>query len=178
MKNSTLFVSAAALILAGAATASSPTSGFTGAYAPGTWTTSGLGGGASVVFSADGQRLTITGGNGSFAQDTDATHTVVGGGTWSFNWSYTTANTTSGFDNAFYLLNGTEVFLATAVAGQNPTGTVSLTVATGDIIGWRVDTVDGIFGPGTLNIDRFEIPAPGALALLGLAGLAGRRRRA
>ena len=37
----------------------------------------------------------------------------------------------------------------------------------------------GVFTSGTawVTIDTIEIPAPGALALLGLAGLAGRRRR-
>lgn len=177
MKNSTLFVSAAALILAGAATADSPTSGFSGAYAPGTWTVTAPGGGSSAVFSPDGQRLTITGLDG-IAGQIDVTHAVVGGGTWSFNWTYSSINTSSGFDNGYYLLNGTAVFLATTIAGQPISGTESVAVSAGDVIGWRVDSTDGLFGPGILNVDRFEIPAPGALALLGLAGLAGRRRRA
>ena len=33
-------------------------------------------------------------------------------------------------------------------------------------------------GPGVINLEGLAVPAPGALALLGLAGLAGRRRRA
>lgn len=49
---------------------------------------------------------------------------------------------------------------------------------------WRLKVVDtfpsgddGALQGWTLNIDGTPIPGPGALALLGLAGLAGRRRR-
>ncbi|MBU3728051.1 MAG: PEP-CTERM sorting domain-containing protein [Phycisphaerales bacterium] len=40
-------------------------------------------------------------------------------------------------------------------------------------------TSDGTFGAGTATFTKFShVPAPGALALVGLAGMAGRRRRA
>jgi uncharacterized protein (TIGR03382 family) len=171
MKNS-LFVSAAALIVTGAASAQ-----FSGAYAPGTWSTSGVGiGGSSVVFAADGSRLTIQGSDGAGGVTTTVSHTVVGSGTWTFDWSWTNVNTTPGFDAGYYTINGTKFLLSDAVGGPF-TGSVSVPVTAGQTIGWQVVTVDGLFGPGTLVINQFEIPAPGALALLGVAGLAGSRRR-
>lgn len=82
----------------------------------------------------------------------------------------------SGFDNAFYLLNGTAVFLAPGDLAPW-TGSERVTVKAGDVIGWRVKSIDGIFGPGVLTITNFQIPAPGAFALFGLAGLCHTRRR-
>ena len=47
----------------------------------------------------------------------------------------------------------------------------------GDSIG-RLNVYDSFGGAeGVMNITTWQVPAPGALALLGLAGLAGRRRR-
>jgi hypothetical protein len=43
-------------------------------------------------------------------------------------------------------------------------------------LSWKVaGTTTAIFGNGSFGLG--VIPAPGAMALLGLAGLAGRRRR-
>ena len=49
---------------------------------------------------------------------------------------------------------------------------------------WTIGFYDGYTGgaetdnwTGVLNLEGIAVPAPGALALLGLAGLAGRRRR-
>lgn len=174
MKNS-LFVSAAALIVTGAASAQ-----FSGAYAPETWSTAGVGfGGASAVFAADGSRLTLTGGDGAGGQTTTATHTVVGSGTWSFDYIWNNFNGTSGFDLGYYTINGTKFDISGGgLLGVPATsGHVDVAVVAGDVIGWQVVSVDGLFGPGQLIINEFQIPAPGALALLGIAGLAGSRRR-
>jgi hypothetical protein len=173
MKNSTLFVSAAALIVTAAASAQ-----FTGAYAPGSWTVTGAGGAASAVFAGDGSRLTMTGHDEGFGgQQINVTHAVVGSGTWSFDWTYSSINS-DGFDEAYYTINGVQTFLSSGDDFGPSFGSVSVGVVAGDVIGWRVTTVDGVFGPGVLNIENFEIPGPGALALLGLAGLARSRRRA
>jgi hypothetical protein len=144
---------------------------FTGPYAPDTWTVAGTG---SAVFALDGGSLIITGPDLRVVDlGIDVTHSVVAAGTWTFDWQYTTVNST-GFDHAYYLING----IATELAGDfRGSGRESIPVGAGDIIGWRVDTVAGLFGPGVLTVTGFQIPAPATLALLGLASLCRGRRR-
>lgn len=174
------FTAASTLILA-AAPAYADSTGFTGFYAPDTWTITGAGlGGAAAVFADDGNELTITGFDGGFGSDTDVTHVVVADGNWSFQWSYFSFDAERNFDVAYYLINGNPVYLSSAgIPGQPTTGSVALSVEAGDFIGWRVDSLDGIFGAGVLTITDFRAPVPNpvAFALLGLATLPRARRR-
>jgi uncharacterized protein (TIGR03382 family) len=55
---------------------------------------------------------------------------------------------------------------------------MTFNVTAGETFGLAVITSDGTFGAGTATFTNFSyVPAPGALAVLGLAGVAGRRRR-
>ena len=62
------------------------------------------------------------------------------------------------------------------IADDSTSGTVSFAVNVGDTFGFAAFTADGAFGDSTVTLTNF-VPAPGAVALLGLAGVAGRRRR-
>jgi len=167
-------VAAAALIMT---TESAQARPFSGAYAPANWTFTNNGG--SGAFTNDGATLTITGDNGGLAggQNTDYTIAAAAAGTVTFDWSYTSADTGT-YDSGGYLKNGVYTALATNAAPGSGTG-VSVTVNAGDIVGFRVFSFDGIIGAGTLTITNFNgpVPAPGALALLGLAGMVSSRRR-
>lgn len=78
----------------------------------------------------------------------------------------TTWNTTT-YQSSFFIFN---LFALTAASNTNPViFRISNSAVTGASAG--TNRIDNIFVTGTL------IPAPGALALLGLAGLVARRRR-
>jgi hypothetical protein len=55
-------------------------------------------------------------------------------------------------------------------------GTITFSVNAGETFGFGVFTTDGLYGAGTATFTNF-VPAPGAIALLGAAGLIGGRRR-
>ena len=105
------------------------------------------------------------------------------GGTYSFNDAFTgnlwTAAEGGGTDftvpggNYFAsgALSSSQVLLKPTFAGLHGVGMWKITIvdaAGGDL---------GSLGSWTLTFEKNPVPAPGALALLGLAGLAGSRRR-
>ena len=173
MKTTTIFSVGAILAigLAGVATAD-----FDGPYDPANWTFNNNGGDGS--FTNNGIILALTGDNGGApgGQDTDYTIMAAASGDWTFNWNY--SSTDSGdFDSGGYLLNGAYTELADNK--NQGSGSVAVAVSFGDTIGYRVFSEDGGIGPGVLTIDRFNAPIPGpaAAALLGIAGLLGKRSR-
>jgi hypothetical protein len=165
---------------------------FSGAYDPANWTLfnstvplnpppGSFTGNGFVNITGAPASISLTGSDGpnvSGAINTDYTIAAAGAGTWSFDWSYTTLDSASGFDPAFYLLNGTPTTLISNSATTG-SGSVSITVNAGDVIGFRIRTLDNSFGPGTVTITNFvaPVPAPGSLALLGLAAVSRRSRR-
>lgn len=178
MKHITLVTSTAALILT-VAPAHADSTGFQGFYAPETWTVTGVDiGGSSAIFAADGSELVITGADGGVGADTDASHVIATDGVLTCEWSFLTLDIPF-FDSAYYLINGDIEFLSDGFGSPN-TGTLSVAVQAGDIFTFRVFSLDGVFGAGFLTITDFRapVPAPAALALVGLAGLISRRRRA
>lgn len=172
MKTSALIAAAGLLAVAGAANAQ-----FSGPYAPGNWTLNpNLGNGSATN---DGSTLVLTGtdGAGTGGQNTDYTIAAAAAGTWSFDWSYFSSDSGT-FDSGGYLLNGFYTQLADN-NGSGASGSVSVPVNAGDIIGYRVFSADGVFGPGELTVKNFSapVPAPASLALLGMGGLVAARRR-
>ena len=169
-------VTAAAMILS----TESAKADFSGAYAPGGWTFNANGGGGS--FTNDGSTLVLTGSNNSppFTPfNTDYTIVAATGGLFSFNWSYDSVDTGT-YDTGGYLLNGVYNSLASNGASGSPPvgGAIAVAVNAGDVIGFRAFTADNQLGAGVLTITNFSVPAPGALAMLAMAGtVAGRRRR-
>lgn len=148
---------------------------FSGPYAPESWMfTPGPFGSLS---SHTASELMFMGGDSGFIGDTDVTVTVLADGVWSFHWDWVLYNgATEAFDMSYYLLNGIETQLAEDFSRN---GDVTVTVRAGDVIGYRVTTLDGVFGPGTLTITDFIAPVPGpaSVALPIICGAAPARRR-
>ena len=151
---------------------------FSGSYAPGNWTFDANGGDGSVNTASAPAFIVLTGNDNGFGPiETDYTIAAAATGTLSFSWLYTTIDTDTS-DAAYYLVNGVATFLANSVTV--PVGTVGpIPVTAGQVIGFRVTSTDGVFGPGVLTITNFSgpVPAPGGFALAGAVALMTARRR-
>ena len=165
-----LIATAAVLAVAGAANAD-----FSGYYAPGEWTFQADDDG--YVVWGDPAQVTLYGTNsGTFSSYTTLTIAAPLAGTFSFDWSWGTFDS-PGYDEIGYIVGGTYYFLDD---GYGPgSGSVSVAVNQGDTIGFYAESYDGCCGENWITVTNFTgpVPAPGALALLGLAGLTARRRR-
>lgn len=147
---------------------------FEGPYAPDLWTFTTEAGGFIDKHTAD--TLVLVGGDSGLAGETDVVVTAVASGTLSFDWSFHCPDLTNDWEYAYYLINRVEFRIVASCIGFS--GSIETEVQAGDIIGFRLFTADGIFGPGTLTITNFTapVPAPGAIALLTPLLMAARRR--
>ncbi len=96
-------------------------------------------------------------------------------GTVSVDWAFESVDDPQ-YDAVGFVRNNQ--FLVVGNAGGT-SGLLTFNVTAGETFGLAVMTSDGTFGAGTATFTNFSyVPAPGAIAVLGLAGVAGRRRRA
>ncbi|MBO6607093.1 T9SS type A sorting domain-containing protein [Psychroserpens sp.] len=128
--------------------------GFTGDFAPGNWSQD-LGGsdGSINITETD---MTIVGGNNGSGSVVIAEATCPTGGSYSFNWDFTTDDGSAFWDPAFYV-NGVAVIQLTDDNEGAQSGSVSVNCAAGDVIGFGVASQDGIAGAGTLTITDFTV---------------------
>ncbi len=130
------------------------TVGFQGDYAPSNFTLVTNGGDGSVNTGGAPASIVLTGSDNGTGGDTDFRMIVPGVAptVLKFNWVYNTID--PGFDRGIYLvLGGSGVFLADT-DGQS--GSVSILASPGDTFGFRVNSDDGIFGPGILTVSNFS----------------------
>ena len=146
---------------------------FSGSYAPSKWSTfktsgAGIVNTASVDASGAPSTITITGSDdpsNPFTPtpvDIDYTITAVASGTWSFNWSYVTNDQDHDpqYDLAGVLIGGAFTQLsANTVNVVNQSGTFSVSVTAGTVIGFRVRATDNSYGDATFTISGFSGPA-------------------
>lgn len=127
---------------------------------------------------AHGCSVTITGSNNGTSNNfTVYSDTVSSTGTYSFLWSYTTADPDGAYwDQAGYVVNGIYTYLVSS--GYAANGSLSVLLNAGDSFGFFIHSLDGIFGRGQIQVVATPIPAPIVLLATGLIGLLaiGRRR--
>lgn len=124
--------------------------------------------------SLSSQQMTLTSGNIGQRGITGYFATAAFTGTISVNWAFSSDDDPQ-YDAVGYVRNNQFLVVGNA---SGTSGVMTFSVTAGETFGLAVITSDGTFGAGTATFTNFSyVPAPGALALLGLAGAAGRRRR-
>jgi hypothetical protein len=147
--------------------------GFQGPYDPANWTFSTTGGNGSVDTSGAPTSITLVGSDaGTVAQIlTDYTTLAVGDGLVSFSWDYFTFDGAPVFDPFGYLLDGTFTQLTDNGGAISQSGSASFSVLAGQTFGFRMVTVDDIYGRAQSTISSFEVaavPEPGTWAAAAL----------
>src|SRR5579862_7959239 len=201
MKNAIADAAVAALSLAASLPASAAAiNGFTGAFAPGTWSTTVLGnltGAAGGSASFTSSQLTLVGGNAASPNPANFTPACTGAqfsllgpceidittthiaNPFTFNWSYTSADDTGAAGDLFgIIVDGVRTVLSDL--GGAPAQSGHISVLADSSFGWFVNCTDCIDGAATVSITGFSAaPEPASMALLGIgfAGLAYSRRR-
>ena len=128
---------------------------FSGPYDHSLWTLDTYGGDGSAA-GASG-RLELTGNNAGGRIITLYTIKSPGDGTFAFDWSYACNDEFARLDTAGYVIAGVVHKLAEETGAS---GIVSVAVLEGDMIGFFVDTSDGLDQPGVLTVTGFSGPTP------------------
>lgn len=133
---------------------------FAGDFSPANWTLTNTNADGSVDLSNVPDFVTLTGGDTAGFDTgspgtTDYTITATNSSTISYEWSYSSIDS-SGFDRFERLLNN----VATTLADLNgESGTDSFAVNSGDTFGFRIATDDNSFGPGVVSVGQNIIPS-------------------
>jgi hypothetical protein len=142
---------------------------FSGNYSPSKFTTT-LTPGANGSVNASGApaSITITGSNDALdnpsttPMNVDYTARAASSGILKFDWTYRTNDSDSDpqYDPAGVLINGVFTQLTNSTPNLiNQSGSYSVAVTTGAIIGFRISAIDNIFGNATFTISNFSAPA-------------------
>jgi hypothetical protein len=130
-------------------------------------------GGSGILSSSS---MELFGGNSSVRGITWYSTVALSTGTISVDYAFGNPSGDNwDWDGAGWVLNGVFTAVVTNEGGPR-TGTITFSVNAGETFGFGVFTADGTNGAGTATFTNF-VPAPGAIALLGAAGLIGGRRR-
>jgi hypothetical protein len=141
--------------------------GLIGDYAPELWNETSQGSG-SIEFNDEG--VIIFGSDGGFGSNilTEITIEALVSGTYTFDWKYITIDGPA-YDEAYYYVN--ESILLTQVEDEfgnyfngTQSGSASISVVAGDIIGFGINATDDCCGLGMLIITNFTQPGEECLS--------------
>jgi hypothetical protein len=134
--------------------------GFGDSYNPSAWTLTNDNADGYVNTNEALGSFVLTGGNkgdGYGAGSTTYGTTILNPGTVSFNWDYSTADWSGGYDPAGWSLNGVFTQLSNNTT-KSSSGSVTTLVKAGDIFGFFVNTVDNVLGAANLKVSSFSAP--------------------
>jgi hypothetical protein len=135
--------------------------GFSGSYNPNNFTLSNTNGNGTVNTAGAPNSVALTGSDNTsyIAGLTDYTATAAGIGLFSFTWSYSTPDESPFYDPFSVLVNGVATQLTDDNGASTQSSSFSTNVNSGDIIGWRINTFENLFGASTVTISNFSAPA-------------------
>ena len=170
-------VTTVSLTLAAASGASAATVfGFQDAYDPINWTFTNSNANGFVNTGGAPASISLTGGNNDsvISGTTNYTTTAAAAGTVTFNWNYSTNDSDGPFSDPFgYLLNGSFTQVTNDGGGVVQNGTSTFNVLAGVSFGFRIFTVDNLFGRASVTISNFSAPIPEPSTVLSLLVLGG-----
>ena len=115
--------------------------------------------------------VTLVGANdGTFGAETNLCIFMPTDGDISFDWSYSSANSSAFWDPFGYYVNGVFTQLTTTAGGLVQSGSVNLNLLEGDEFCFSQQSVDGAFGAGTTVISNLVGPAEFAIEPIQTAG--------
>ena len=195
---SKILLAFAALGLTATLSAHATIIGFSGSWAPATWTTTIVGavngGGANngtVNTAGAPNSITLNGGNdptdsigcvpGFLLCEIQFTHATPGNLPINFHWSYVSNDSSGGPQFDFFgvlLAGGTHVQLSNPGGLANQQGDYSFTPPAGTV-GFYINCTDCSFGNAAVTISGLQVPEPTSMALvgLGLLGMGALRRQ-
>ncbi|MEH6535581.1 MAG: T9SS type A sorting domain-containing protein [Psychroserpens sp.] len=132
--------------------------GFVGDFDAANWNLD-LSNGSIAINAVD---MTIIGNSGS-GGTTQATATCPVSGTYSFDWDYANPDDSAYWDPAFYV-NGVAIDLTDGSSVQFDSGSLSVNCAAGDVIGFGINSLDGLGDGATLVITNFSVGSANMLA--------------
>lgn len=181
-----------AALLTGVLMAPTAHADFSGSYAIGLWN-SVINGGTIDTSTAPASVTLVSNNAGTPNANQDLVFTAFENATITFDWQFTTVDTATAtsagaqWDPFGYLHAGSFVSLTDNSGPNVQNGSVSFDVLSGEVFGFRANTVDGLAGAATTVISNFAalgpsaavVPLPPAVWLLGgaISGLLMLTRR-
>ncbi|MGV3583344.1 MAG: VPLPA-CTERM sorting domain-containing protein [Methylophilus sp.] len=141
--------------------------------------------GGDGFVTGNSSNFSLFSGNNGKESTTTYLNSFATSGIMNFSWIYHTSDEASKFDPAGYVLNGFHYLIDNW--NSYGSGSVSnIAINAGDTFGWFIQTEDGVYGRGRLdvtsNFTPSSVPVPAALPLMASAlamfGIARRRKTA
>ena len=161
---STLFIS---LLMTGSANAA-----FIDAYDISNWSQSTNGGSIDISGAPDTVDLTSSNDDSGAEKNQELTITALENADISFAWNFQTHDLLNVYDPFGMLLNGVFTQLTDNLGNSNQSGVFSFNVVTGDIFGFRANSIDSMSGSSITDISAFNavptsVPIPATFWLMG-----------
>ena len=145
---------------------------FINTYGLSNWSQSINGGSIDISGAPDTVVLISSNDNSDAEKNQDLTITALENADISFAWNFQTNDSFNAYDPFGMLLNGVFTQLSDNLGNNNQSGVFSFNVVTGDIFGFRANSIDSMFGSSITDISAFNavptsVPIPATFWLMG-----------